>query len=408
MTERRVAVLGGGMLGACTALELARRGQRVTLIEGADRILEGASRWNEGKIHLGFLYAGDRDLATAKRLIPGGLAFPGLVERFVGRSIESFATEDDVYVVHRNSIVDVDAFEGYATRTCDLISDAARRDGAPRYFSSLDSACIKRLSRNELADLTTSDDAIAGFRTPERSVSTVPIADLLAAAVHSEPGIEVRTSTWVDGVCRRADGRMDIHSARQRASDLEGFDVVVNALWEGRLAVDSSIGVKVPTSWSHRFRAAVFAHAPANRLPSAVLCTGPFGDVKCYPDGRVYLSWYDAGLIAQGDEVEPPRDGAVLTQPRKARVRKETLASLSAYFPTVAGLSGVVTDGDVHGGWVYAIGKGSLADPTSLLHRRDAFGITVDRGYVSVDTAKYSIAPWLALQVAEIAASSRA
>lgn len=49
MNERRVAILGGGMLGACTALELARRGHRVTLIEGADRILQGASRWNEGK-----------------------------------------------------------------------------------------------------------------------------------------------------------------------------------------------------------------------------------------------------------------------------------------------------------------------------------------------------------------------
>ncbi|MEN3355193.1 MAG: hypothetical protein V7640_3351, partial [Betaproteobacteria bacterium] len=57
MTGDRIAILGGGMLGICTALELARRGRRVTLIEGAADVLQGASRWNEGKVHLGFLYA---------------------------------------------------------------------------------------------------------------------------------------------------------------------------------------------------------------------------------------------------------------------------------------------------------------------------------------------------------------
>jgi glycine/D-amino acid oxidase-like deaminating enzyme len=394
------------MLGACTALELARRGQSVTLVEGADRILDGASRWNEGKIHLGFLYAGDRNLATATRLIPGGLAFTEIVESFVGRSIDSFATDDDVYLVHRDSIVDADTFEAYANRTCDLIRDAARAEGAPRYLTNVQSACAPRLAPSELADLTTNSQVVAGFRTPERSVSTVPIAHLLAGAVHAEPRIDVRTATWVDGVRRRADGRLDIPTTRESGDDLEAFDVVVNALWEGRLAVDASLGLKPPASWSHRFRAAVFAHAPANRLRSVVLCTGPFGDTKCYADGRIYLSWYDAGLVVQGEEVEPPRHGALLTRDRQARVLEQTLASLSAFFPAVGGLSGTVTERDIHGGWVYAVGKGSLADPESLLHRRDAFGITVDRGYISVDTAKYSIAPWLARQVAEIATSS--
>ncbi|HEX8944702.1 MAG TPA: FAD-dependent oxidoreductase, partial [Gemmatimonadaceae bacterium] len=70
MTQGRIAILGGGMLGVCTALELARRGRPVTLIEGATRLLDGASRWNEGKIHLGFLYAADPTLSTATRLIP--------------------------------------------------------------------------------------------------------------------------------------------------------------------------------------------------------------------------------------------------------------------------------------------------------------------------------------------------
>ena len=405
MTDRRVAILGGGMLGVCTALELARRGRRVTLVEGADRILDGAGRWNEGKIHLGFLYAGDRDLATARRLIPGGLAFTEIVEHFVGRSLEAFATAaDDVFLVHRNSIVDADAFASYARQTVDLVREAAGRSGA-RYLAKLESACVQQLSASELADVTTNGEVVAGFRVPERSVSTVPVADLLVTAVQNERRIEVRTGTWVDGVRRRGDGRFDIPTTRQGGDALDGFDVVVNALWEGRLAVDASLGIAPPASWTHRFRAGVFAHVPANRLRAAVVCTGPFGDIKRYADDRVYLSWYDAGLLAHGEEIEPPRGAAALTRERRAKVLEETLASLSTFFPPVRQLSEAVTEGDVHGGWVYAVGKGSLADPASLLHRRDAFGIRADRGYVSVDTAKYSLAPWLALQVAEIVVS---
>ena len=48
-----VAVLGAGIMGCSAALCLARRGARVTLLDAAPRPCVGASRWNEGKIHLG-------------------------------------------------------------------------------------------------------------------------------------------------------------------------------------------------------------------------------------------------------------------------------------------------------------------------------------------------------------------
>ena len=111
MKDARIAILGGGMLGTCTALELARRGCRSTLFEGRQTLLQAASRWNEGKIHLGFLYAGDPTLRTAQRLIPGGLAFAGLVGRLIQRTLDAFITaEDDIYLVHRESVAGPEAF----------------------------------------------------------------------------------------------------------------------------------------------------------------------------------------------------------------------------------------------------------------------------------------------------------
>jgi hypothetical protein len=69
----------------------------------------------------------------------------------------------------------------------------------------------------------------------------------------------------------------------------------------------------------------------------------------------------------------------------------------------------VITDDDdleaeveeltVEGGWVLALGQGSLSDARSRLHRRDRIGIQRHGAYFSVDTGKYSVAPRLAQHV---------
>jgi hypothetical protein len=230
-------------------------------------------------------------------------------------------------------------------------------------------------------------------------VSTVPVADAIAAAVHAEPLIELRTDLDVRRVRRRDDGRLDV-IVGGGGDELTGFDAAVNALWEGRPSVDATMGITPPASWSHRLRAAIYGKAKPSAFRCATVCTGPFGDVKQYADGRVYLSWYDAGLLAQGSELAPPCAEDHLSEDRLARVRVEIVAALSRFFPDVARLAESADSLEVHAGWVYAIGAGSLADRASELHRRDQFVLTEDRGYISVDTGKYSVAPWLAERVA--------
>ena len=404
MNQTRIAILGGGMLGICTALELARRGCRVTLLEGSGDVLQGASRWNEGKIHLGFLYAADPTLSTAKRLIPGGLAFASLVSRILGRSLAEFVTaEDDIFLVHRDSVVNATEFEAYAHRIAALVRDASSQAGNLSYLTDVTQASIRSLSMSELSDVSGSDEVVAGYRVPERSISTVAIADLLRQVVLDNPQVDVRTNTWVTSVRRHTDGRLEVVTATEPISEVEGgpFDVVINALWEGRPAIDVTLGIQPPAPWSHRFRAAVFARSSGGKAFSAVLCTGPFGDVKHYPDGRLYLSWYASGLLAEGHDIEPPRDSAIMTDARCGEILTGTVNSLSRFFPALRQFNEYAHEIEVHGGWVYAVGQGSLANPASTLHRRDKFNITIDRGYISVDTAKYSLAPWLAVRIAE-------
>src|SRR5690606_12514631 len=78
----------------------------------------------------------------------------------------------------------------------------------------------------------------------------------------------------------------------------EAFDVVVNALWHGRIAVDATAKIEIAPGWSHRYRVSAFVRTRRVHpdLPSAVVATGPFGDVKNYNGRDFYISWYPAGL----------------------------------------------------------------------------------------------------------------
>jgi len=393
-----VAVLGAGIMGTATALSLARRRVRVTLFDAAPRACDGASRWNEGKIHLGYLYAGDASLETARRLLDGGLAFKGLVERLIGRSIDEATSPcDDVYVVHRRSIVDAGAAEAYYHAVSALVRE---NPAAATYLAPAQDARAVRLSPADLEAIADPAQVVAGFRVPERSVSTRWIADRLVEALAAEPCIEPRFATPVRGLQRRgsgADAPLDVVTA---AGTDGPFDAVVNALWEGRLAVDATMGVPPPVTWSHRFRRALFVRTTrVVDVPNVVIATGPYGDVKNYTGRDLYVSWYPAGLAAEGSAVVPPAV-TPLDPADEARLADDVLASLGAILPGVASLRSAIASIEINGGWVYAAGRGALDDPRSTLHRRDRAGILREGSYLSVDTGKYSIAPWLAERIA--------
>ena len=69
-----IAIIGAGLTGCCVALELARRHHDVMLIEQDALPMNRASLRNEGKIHLGLIYANDNTLETAQLQLKIGRA----------------------------------------------------------------------------------------------------------------------------------------------------------------------------------------------------------------------------------------------------------------------------------------------------------------------------------------------
>ena len=108
-------------------------GDSITLYERNSILLAGAATANEGKIHLGYTYASDRSLTTARTLLRGALSFAPLVQRYLDADVSLAASEPFVYAVHRDSQVKDEEFATYLNATHSLVDAAAGRDS---YFGS--------------------------------------------------------------------------------------------------------------------------------------------------------------------------------------------------------------------------------------------------------------------------------
>lgn len=388
-------------MGGSTALILARKGASVTLFDALSKPFSAASRWNEGKIHLGFLYNADASMQTAEKIVTGGLLFKPLVEDLIGCSLDPVVTStDDAYLCHRESVVMPDDMHDYFRRISAMIR---RHPDASRYLVDVTGCRAERLGARELGEITDSPDILAGFRIPERSVSTTWVADRFVDALCAENRIDMQMDTRIMAV-RSDDGARGGGSwhLESESGTYGPFDYVVNALWEGRLAIDRTAGLPLPVTWTNRYRRSVFLRTSRPfALQSAIVSTGPFGDIKNYNNRDFYLSWYPAGLAAENtDQLSPT---ITKQDPHRERaVCSVVFAQLENILPAVAPLRTHAEKMRLEGGWVFALGKGAISDPDSDLHKRTKFGIVRRGTYISVDTGKYSTAPWLAHKIARM------
>ena len=397
LAGRRVAILGGGIMGACIALLLARRGFEVAVFDRESAPLASASRWNEGKIHLGYLYGADPTMRTARLLLPGGLLFRRLILELVGSDVAPHTTShDDIYLIHRRSVVDVEAVRAQFAAVSDLVRSHA---DARWYLADVSGAGARELSQSELAAIADPTEIVAAFEVPERSVSTPWVADRLVDALRSQRRVSLHMGVTISGAhpVDSAHGPWRVLGAPHLD---QRFDLVVNALWDGRLAIDRTAGLELEAGWSHRYRLSVFARTSQSvTTRSALVAFGPFGDVKNYNDRDFYLSWYPTGLVAQGHAVSLRRP-STLTANDELQFVREVGEKLAKLIPGAAEILAAAEDLKVRGGFVFAQGRGSLGNLKSTLHRRDRFGVRRLGNYYSVDTGKYSTAPWMAAKLA--------
>jgi glycine/D-amino acid oxidase-like deaminating enzyme len=399
-----IAILGAGILGTCTALELADRGYRVTLFERNAEPLSEASLYNEGKIHLGFVYAADPSFRTAARMIHGAARFMDVLARWVPQAVlRELPARPFDYVVHRDTMVPVPAIEAHFSRVRETLAEILPREAA---VLPLDPSrqVWRRLDAGELS--ARYDPAVidAAYETCEIAVDPWAIATALREAVRTHPGIELITHARVITAEDRPGGGFDVLFDAQGQRRDGPFAAVVNALWANRPAIDQRYGLAARGQWIIRRKLGVNLlcdPAPAS-LPSVTIMLGPYGDIVVYRSGRVYLSWYPACMIGTTTGAEETDWNAVLSQVNVAPLRHDTIEALAAICPAVRQLD---TNGCakivVNGGSIFALGKTDIDDPESQLHERLDAGVEGRGAYLSVDTSKFTLAPAMAVHTAD-------
>ena len=394
----QVAVIGGGLQGCCLAMELAGAGVQVDLYDRAPDLLMGASSCNEGKLHLGYVYANDPSLASARLMARGATMFASLMRRWIGEGVDvMIGSAPFHYVVPRGSLLPADEIERHLHAchriACDLTS------GAPDYFGEDYRESPRRLRKHPSYDPT---HVAAVFRTSEVAIDPEAMATLIRERIASEPNIQSILGATVERVSSLGSG-LTLCFSKAGASFHESYAHVINASWDGRLAIDAALGIVPSQPWLFRFKhfARIRSSSP-HHLPSTTIVLGPYGDIVDYRNGDYYLSWYPATLTGRSSELTPPAWTADLSQCEASDMLRAILSGLAQFVPGIADVSFEEFQPDnIKGGVIFAWGKTDIDDRRSELHQRANIGPQHYGRYHSVDTGKLTTAPLFAKMTAD-------
>jgi glycine/D-amino acid oxidase-like deaminating enzyme len=398
----RVAVLGAGLQGVAVALELARRGVDVDLFDQDEVPINRASLRNEGKVHLGLVYANDPSGATARSMLDGALSFGRLLERWTnGESAGVALSQPFRYLVARDSLLGADDLAcHYAAVESDYL-DRLRDDPSLQYLGTRPERLAAPLAGADLARVV-SDVVAGGFVTAELAIDLPEFAACLRGAVTAAATATFHGGHRVRRVERTGTGFV-VEGTGPAGTWSRRCDQVVNALWDGRLAVDATVGLTTGRRWVNRLKYRILVDLPPALWdgPSVTFVLGAYGDVVIYPGGVGYLSWYPVCMRGWSEELATPQHwddacrGATPVEEAEV-IAREALAEADAWYPGLADARPFAVDAGV----IFAWGDTDISDRDSELHRRDDTGVLSVDGYHTVNTGKLTTAPVYAMDTA--------
>jgi len=400
-----VTVLGAGLAGASVALDLAGRGVPVILLERDPLAFSRASLRNEGKIHLGLIYANDASLATAALQLRGALQFSSLLRGWLGPAATASLRPSRPfhYVVADDSLLSPARLETHYDAVQRLYDAMLRQQPQVDYLGTRPARLSTRVDPGSLRRYLSVDRLAAVFETAELALDTAQLAALFRDAIRQHPRIDFRPGHRVASVTPTDTGHRVAGDGPAGPWHVDSRQVV-NCLWEERRRIDRSAGIEPGAGWVHRLKYRVIARLPEalRQGPSVTMVLGPYGDVVVREDGTAYFSWYPSALRGWSHELMPPAhwDAACrgeLPGELAASLANEVLGAIDAWYPGARLSEALIVDA----GAIVGYGKTDVDDPASGLHDRSRVGVESNGGYHSLDPGKLTTAPLFAREAAE-------
>ena len=389
--------MGAGIQGICCALSLSNLGVDVTMIDKAPEPLLRSGLRNEGKIHLGFIYANDKSFRTAALMLKSALHFSPLVESFLGHKIDwaPLRSRRFNYLILRDSMLSVKELTNHYTN---LQEEYERINDPGLHYLGTRPELLWTDSNVEIPELN--------WQVVQRCIPTDELAinlDAFREVLLTETGKrknikflgghcieEIKKTSWGYRVSGTKGGSESWHL------DSESL---VNCLWENRLYFDKQLGIEPPRKWVYRLKHRILGiPTPAIAALESFTCVlGAFGDLVNYDNHYSYLSWYPECMTGWSSEITTPAswehacNGQLSATANKDWVHK-AIMGLDNIFPGMKEIDVKQLDGGI----IFSWGKTDIDDVNSELHKRFDIGIHAADGYYSIDTGKFTSAPYFA------------
>lgn len=396
-----IAIIGAGGLGVCAALELAQRGFKIDLYEAHSETIRKATYVNEGKIHLGFIYAMDKDMRTAKKMIDGAVHFMSYLKRWIDVNPEHVISTPFYYCSHKASLLKHEQLEMHYKK-CIEYYDEAKSYFKKSYLDLFDTLELSKLNKSAAEQIANPEYIDAVFSTSEHSVEPRVIAKLLNEALAENDSINLFINTKVESVSRV--GTKVKVSALQNGGVVQNkYSQVINCSWNGLLSIDETMGIIPEEPWSMRYKFGnkILIPIHSESLPSCTLVQGPFGDTVNFKNRGAFVSWYPIGRTGWSEGSSPPDWDNMYSIEKRYDIFWRSFEELVKRVPRLKNLSFTEKDISPVGGVIYALGNTDVDNKHSKLHTRFDVGIRSFQNYHSVNTGKYTLIPLLAVQLAD-------
>ncbi|WP_162932969.1 FAD-dependent oxidoreductase [Roseovarius sp. EL26] len=397
----KIAIIGGGLTGCISALEFADRGHSVVIFDQEKELLTRASTANEGKIHLGYVYAADKGFNTAVRLIDDALMFRAILERWMpAKEFEACLFDTFDYFVPRDSKVSVEEIKHHFKRVETQVRERKQHLNLT-YLGQAETPDF------EINHSSSAPDA-ACFTTQERGLWPFGIARAVRRCVSAHPRIETMMESRIKRTEHRAGKWQILFEDPERQPD-GPFNVVVNAAWADRRNIDRRSGFPSAEQWFTRFKFGVLlenaSHYFGDELPkNATATSGSYGDSVYYEQNdSLYCSWYPVGMCFSS--TEDIIGGRPCLETRSEDLSRKTWGGYSTIDPTYKKLENAIefpVKTKLIGDFIMARGQTDISDPSSMLHQRYDHGPSeLSKGYWSIETGKYTSTARCAVQCVE-------
>ena len=398
----KIAVLGAGIQGVSVALALNHAGFHVEVYDKAAEPLQRTSLKGEGKLHLGYVYGNDPSLATAKIMVEGAMKFGTLLDSWLPYPIDwtKISSEPFTYAVLKDTMVSTKSLEQHYSKVDDIIESHLEKGAT--YVGNSSFRRVSKLKSPKLHGL--SNDVTDAFLTSEVAIDPPLLAKQLVSALKTY-NISFHGNRIITHVERKNHGFSITMNNLNGTTESVDADAVVNCLWDGRLEIDSTMGIQTSRSCMYRMKYAI--HGSMKNRPQKPITTtftlGPFGDVVYRNSGRVYLSWYPDCLAGLSTGLRPPDEWkeeleSFALTPQRDEIIQKTTAALGE---KLEHLHNLCID-SVTACVIVAWGESDINVQDSQLHLRHEIGVHNHEGYISVDTGKLTTAPLFASRVAEL------